>query len=152
MKDSPGSSRPISWMVTCALVAAFIEWSPHKYMQKQSAELGALHLTMFDHKRDLMMKSFWPVFVTKLSDTDMRLVALSHGEVLFWHECAVYCSSLAWNAFLGQTKSLLHAWDVRPPTTHDDSACVTAICTIGQYFFDGVVSGVTCIKCRIMLY
>ena len=42
-------------------------------MQKRSAELGVLHLTMFDHKRDLVMKSFWPVFVIELSDTDMRL-------------------------------------------------------------------------------
>ena len=70
-----------------------------------SAELGVLHLTMFDHKRDLVM-TFWPVFVIELSDTDMRLchkacalllewflVALSHGKVLFSDECAVYCSS-----------------------------------------------------------
>jgi len=56
------------------------------------------------------MKSFWPVFVIELSDTDMRLchkscalflgwflVALSHGKVLFSDECAVYYSSLSWN-------------------------------------------------------
>ena len=61
-------------MVPGAVVAAFIERSPHKSVQKRSAELGVLHLTMFDHKRDLVMKSFfWPVFVIELSDTDMRL-------------------------------------------------------------------------------
>jgi hypothetical protein len=61
-----------------------------------SAELRVLHLTMFDHKRDLVMKTFWPVFVIELSDTDMRLchkacalllewflVALSHGQFSF---------------------------------------------------------------------
>jgi len=86
----------------------------HESMRKRSAELGVLHLTMFDHKRDLVMKSFWPVFVVQLSDTDMRLchkacalllewflVALSHGKVLFSDECAIYCSSLSWNAFWG---------------------------------------------------
>jgi len=28
---------------------------------------------MFDHKRDLVMKLFWPVFVIELSNNDMRL-------------------------------------------------------------------------------
>ena len=60
-------------MVPGAVVAAFIERSPHKSVQKRSAELGVLHLTMFDHKMDLVMKSFLPVFVIELSDTDMRL-------------------------------------------------------------------------------
>jgi len=123
------------------------EWSPHKSVQKLSAELGVLHLTMFDHKRDLVMKSFWPVFVIELSDTVMRpchkacalllewcLVALSHGRVLFSEECAVYCSSLSWNVFWGSTESSLHAWDVRPPTTNDDSSGVTASYVIGPYF------------------
>jgi len=73
MKDSPQSSRPIYQTVTCAVVAAFIERSPHKSVQKRSAELGVLCLTMFDHNRDLLMKSFWPAFVIELSDTDMRL-------------------------------------------------------------------------------
>ena len=112
LKDSSWSSRPISQMVTFAVVASFTEWSPHKSMQKRSAELAVLHLTMFDHKKDLEMKSFWPVFVIEFSDTDMRLchkacasllqwfvVALSHGKVLFSDECAVYCSSLSWNVF-----------------------------------------------------
>jgi len=77
--------------------------------------LGAVdQKQMFDHKRDLVMKSFWPVFVVELSDTDMRLcnkacasfsewflVALSHGKVLFSDECAVYCSSLSWNVVWG---------------------------------------------------
>ena len=115
--------------------------------------------------RDLAMKSFWPVFAIELSDTDLRLcykvcafllewflVALSHGKVLFSDECAVYCSSLSWNVFWGERESLSHAWDVRPPTTHDDSAGVTATYIIGSYFFDGIVSDVTCIKCGIMLY
>ena len=73
MKNSPWNSQPISQMVTCAVVATFIEQSPHKSIQKQLAELGVLHLTMFDYKRDLVMKSFWPVFVTELNDADMRL-------------------------------------------------------------------------------
>jgi len=60
-------------MVTCVLVAAFIARSSHKSVWKRSAELGVLHLTMFDYERDLVMKSCWPVFVTELSDTDMRL-------------------------------------------------------------------------------
>ena len=70
--DSLRSSRPISRTVTYAVIATFIERSPHKSVQKQPAELGVLHLTMFDHKRDLV-KLFWPVFVTELRDTDMKL-------------------------------------------------------------------------------
>jgi len=141
------------------------EWSPHRSMQKQSVELGVLYLTMFDHRRNLVMKLFWPVFVIEFSDTDMRLchiacalllewflAALSHGKVLFSDECAIYCSSLSWNVFWGETESLLHAWDVRPHTTHDDSAGVTASCIIGPYFFDGTVCGVICVKCGITLY
>ena len=73
MKDPLWSSRPISQTVTCAVVSAFIERSPHKCVWKRSAEPGVLHLTVFDHKRDLVMKSFWPMFVIELSDTDMRL-------------------------------------------------------------------------------
>ena len=73
MKDSPWNSRPISQTVTCAVVATFIERSQHKSVWKQSAELGVLHLTMFDHKRDLVLKSFWPMLVIELSGTDMRL-------------------------------------------------------------------------------
>ena len=80
------------------------------------------------------------------------LVALSHAKVPFSDECAVYCSSLSWNVFWGKTETLLHTWDVRPPTTHDDSAGVTASCIIGPYFFDGTVSGVTCSKRGITLY
>ena len=106
------SSLPISRTVACAVVAAFIERSPHKSVRQQSAEPGVLHLTMFDHKRDLVMKSFWQVFVIELSDTLMRvchkacalllewlLVALCHGKAFFSDECAVYCSSLSWNVF-----------------------------------------------------
>ena len=54
--------------------------------------------------------------------------------------------------FGGKTESWLHTWDVRPPTTHDDGAGVTASYINGPYFFDGVVSGVTFIKCGIMIY
>jgi len=102
----------ISRTVTCTVVATFIERSPRKSVRKRSMELGVLHLTLFDHKRDLVMKTFWPVFVIELSDTDMRLchkacalllewflVDLSHGKVRFSDECAVYCSSLSWNVF-----------------------------------------------------
>ena len=66
--------------------------------------------TTFDHS--LVMKSFWPVFVIELSDTDVRLchktcalllewflIALSQGKVVFSDEGAVYCSSLSWNVF-----------------------------------------------------
>ena len=56
-----------------AVVATFVEQSPHKSVQKWSAELGVLHLTMFDQKRDLVMKPFWPVFVIELSNADVRL-------------------------------------------------------------------------------
>ena len=80
------------------------------------------------------------------------LVVFSHGKVLFSDECAIYFCSLSWNVFWGKTESLLHAWDVRPPTTHDDSAGVTASCIIDPYFFDGTVSRVTCVKCGITLY
>jgi len=59
--------------VTGAVVAAFIERPQQKSMWKQSAELAVLHLTMFDYKRDLVMKSFWLVFVIEVSDTDMKL-------------------------------------------------------------------------------
>ena len=111
MKDSPWSSQLISWMVACAVVAPFIERSPHKSMREWSPELALLHLTMPDH--NLVMKSFWPVFVIELSDADVRLchkacalllvsflVALSHGKVIFSDERAVYCSCLSWNVFL----------------------------------------------------
>jgi len=54
--------------------------------------------------------------------------------------------------FWGKMGSLLHTWDVRPPTTHDDSAGVTASFIIGPYFFDGTVRGVKCMKCGIMSY
>jgi DNA gyrase inhibitor GyrI len=57
-------------MVTCAVVAAFNEQSPHKSVQKRSAELGVLHVTVFDHKRDLVMKSFWLLFVIELTNAD----------------------------------------------------------------------------------
>jgi len=53
--------------------------------------VGVLHLTAFDHKRDLVMKSFWPVFVIKLSDNDMRLsqsmcfvVGMISGSLFSW--------------------------------------------------------------------
>jgi len=76
-------------------------------MLKQSAELGVLHLTMFDYKRDLVMKSFWSLFVTELSDIDITLsqsmcfvVGLISGSPVSWEislsdECAVYCSTLS---------------------------------------------------------
>jgi hypothetical protein len=79
------------------------------------------------------------------------LIALSHGRVLFSNACAVYCSSL-FAMFFGTKQSSLHTWDVRPPTTHDDGAGVTASYIIGPYFFDVTVSGVTYIKCGIMLH
>ena len=79
---------------------------------EMDSRILVLHLTMSDHKRDLVMKSFWPVFVMELGSTDMRLchkacalllewflVALSHGKVLFSDDCTVYCSSLSWNVF-----------------------------------------------------
>jgi len=54
-------------------------------------ELAVLHLTMFDHKKDLEMKSFWPVFVIELNDTDMRLsqsmclvVGMNSGSLVSW--------------------------------------------------------------------
>ena len=165
MKDSPWNIQPISWTVTCAVVATFIEQSAHRFVQKRSVELGVLHLTVFDHKRDLVMKLFWSVFAIELGNTDMKLchkayalflewflVALSHGKVLSSDECAVYCSPLSWNVFWGKTESLLPAWYVTPPTTHDDSAGVMASYIIGSYFFDGTFTGVTCIKCGIMIY
>jgi hypothetical protein len=34
---------------------------------------GQLTKKKFYHKRDLVMKSFWPVFVIELNDTGMRL-------------------------------------------------------------------------------
>jgi len=106
-------------LVTCTVVSISIERSPHKSMQKRSVGHGVLHLSVFNHKRDLVMRSFWIVFVIELSDNDMRLghkacalllecflVAWSHGKVLFSDESAVYCSSLSWNVFLGQDRIL----------------------------------------------
>jgi len=46
MKDSPQSSQPVSWTVSCVVVAVFIERSPCKSMQKRSAQLGS---STFDH-------------------------------------------------------------------------------------------------------
>ena len=130
MKDSPQSIQAISWTVRYAVVATFVERSPHKSVQKQSAELGILHLTMFDHKSDLVMKSFWPVFVIGLGDTGLRLcykacsllsewflVALCYGKVLFSDECTVYCSSLSWNFFWGGLNIILITC-LRCKTTH----------------------------------
>jgi len=63
----------------------------HESVRKQSAELGVLYLTMFDHKKDLVMKWFWPVFVIELSDVDMRLsqsmclvVGMISGSLVSW--------------------------------------------------------------------
>jgi len=46
---------------------------------------------MLNHKRDLVMKSFWPVFVIELRDTDMRLsqsmcfvVEMVAGSLVSW--------------------------------------------------------------------
>jgi hypothetical protein len=84
----------------CTAVAAFIEQSPHKSKRKQSAEFGVPHSKMFDHKRDLAIKSFRPVFVNEFGDTDMRLhhkacallleqslTAVSRATVLFSDMC-----------------------------------------------------------------
>ena len=110
-------------LVTCTVVSISIERSPHKSMRKRSAGHGVLYLSMFDHKRDLVMRSFWILFVIELSDDDMRqghkacalllewfLVAWSHGKVLFSDESAVYCSSLSCNVFLGQDRILNHCY------------------------------------------
>jgi len=77
-----------------AVVAAFIEQSPHKSGQKQSADLQVLHLTMFDHKRDLVMKKFRPVFVIELSDTDMTLCHKACALLLEWFLVASWGISL----------------------------------------------------------
>ena len=63
-----------------------------------------------------------------------------------------WASTQGHNVFWDKTESLLHAWDVRLPTAHYDSAGVTASCIIGPYFFDGPVCGVKFITCGIMLY
>jgi len=84
MKDSPWSGQPISRTLTYVVVATFMEPSPHKSVRKQLAEPGVLHLTIFDHKRDMVMKSFWPVFIIELSNTDMRLC--HKGWALFWND------------------------------------------------------------------
>jgi hypothetical protein len=55
----------------CAAVVASSEQSLHKSVWKLSTELGVTHSTMFDHKRDLVMKSFQPAFVYELSDSDV---------------------------------------------------------------------------------
>jgi len=54
--------------------------------------------------------------------------------------------------FFGAKQNPRYTWDVRPPTTHDDGAGVTTSYITGPYFFDVTVSGVTCIKCGIVLY
>jgi len=105
------------WRILLGAVDQYLEhwpvlWLPLSLNDRHASLQKRLHLTMFDHKRDLVMKSFWPVFVIELGDTGMRLcdkactlllewflVALSHGKVLFSDECAVYCSSLSWNVF-----------------------------------------------------
>ena len=128
MKDSLRSSQPISWMVTCAVVATFIEQSPHKSVQKWSAELWGLHLTLFDHKRNLVMKSFWLVFVIELSDADMRLsqsmcfvVGMISGSLVSW-ESSLFrwmCSLLhlpILKSFLGLNR--IFVTPLRCKTTH----------------------------------
>jgi len=132
----------LSRTVACALVAL---------------SLNGHH--MFDHKRVLVLKSFWPVFVIELSDTDTRvchkgcalllewfLVALSHGKFSFQMNVQFTAAP--------NLEMLFGAHCLRSKTTHHTwwSAGVTASYIIGWYFFDGTVSGVTCIKCGIMLY
>ena len=139
MKDSPQSSRPMSRTGTCAVVATFTEQSPQEgpgdeiILAISDTDMGVCHKVCA-----LLLEWF--------------LADLSHGKVLFSDEHAIYCSSLSWNVFWGKTESLLHTWDVRLPTTHDDSTGETASCIIGSYFFDGTVSGVICVKCGITLY
>jgi hypothetical protein len=77
------------------------------------------------------------------------LVALSDGKVFLSDECAVYCISLSRNVFGGKTESSLYAWDIRPPSTQDDSAGVTASCITGPDFFDGTVGGVNVLNVEL---
>ena len=72
------------------------------------------------------------------------------GSSLFRWMCSLLQLPIL-KCFLGLNNPR-YMWAVRPPTTHDDGAGVTASYMIGPYFFDGTVSGVTCIKCGIMLY
>ena len=58
---------------------------------EMDSRILVLHLTMSDHKRDLVMKSFWPVFVIELSDADIRLsqrmcfvVGMISGNLVSW--------------------------------------------------------------------
>jgi len=67
---------------------------------------------------------------------------VSWESSLFRWMCSLLQLHRSWNIFWGETESLLHAWDVRPPATHDGSAGGTASYIIGPYFFDGTVSGV----------
>ena len=118
-----------------------------------------LHVIMFDHKRDLVIKPFWPVFVIELNDTDMRLsqsmcfvVGMISGS-LVWRESCLFgwmCSLLQPHILKCFYGAKQNPWDVRPPTTRDDRAGIIASYIFGPHFFDGSVSDVTCVKCGIM--
>jgi len=72
VENSPWSDQPIFWTVIYAAVAASIEQSLHKSVWKWSAELWVICSTMFDHKRDLVIKSFQPVFSHVFGNADIR--------------------------------------------------------------------------------
>jgi len=53
---------------------------------------------MFDHERDLMVMSFWPVFAVELSDTDMRL-----SQSMCFVVGIISGSPVSWDKFSFQT-------------------------------------------------
>jgi len=128
VKDSPQISQPISQTVTCAVVATVTEQSPHKSVWQWSTELGLLHLTVFDHKRDLVMKSFWPVLVIEINNSNMRLspstcfvVGMISGSHVSWESSLfrLMCSLLQLpilKCFLGLNRILVTL--LRCKTTH----------------------------------
>ena len=83
---------------------------------------------MFDHKRDLVTKWFWPVFIIELSNTDMRLsqrmcfvLGMISGSLVSW-ESSLFrwiCSllqPLILKCFLGRNRILVT--HLRWKTTH----------------------------------
>lgn len=78
------SHYPEQW---CVLLLRLPLKSLHKSVRKWSAELRETHSTTFDHKRDLAMKSFQPVFLYEFSDADVgwhhEACALSWESSLF---------------------------------------------------------------------
>jgi hypothetical protein len=133
------------------VVAASIERSPMKLTWKQSSELGVPWSTMQNHMRkDLNVRLYRPTFVNELLDGKMDLRyesccalldtfsnAISHSNVLFSDECAIYRSARDINVVFWskENPNFTQKLEDNPPHVMI-WASMTSDYLIGPYFFD----------------